>query len=180
MKKRLSALLLIMVLLFTAGCHRATLENYKLFRSTPLGFSVEYPNFWEKDANVKEGIALFVTPAEGYSDGYNESLSVQRFVPDMEGENAFTDYVKGYVANLESTLKNYALVSESDTTLGGKDAYRIVYESSNDDNTNQLRFMQIFAEHKGHIYVVSYIGEFNSYSYFLTYVEQMISTFTFI
>lgn len=186
MKKRILALMLAAVLVLGTGCHKATLEDYKLFRSTPLGFSVEYPDFWNKSADNSEGIAVFATPAEGYSDEYNDSFSVQRFVLDMEGETAYNDYVKGYVANLESTLKNYKLVSENDTTLGGQPAYQIVYESTSDPDAetgevdSELRFMQIFTEYDGHVYVASYIAEFNSYSYFLTYVEKMISTFKFI
>ncbi len=181
MKRRFAAgCLLAILLLLTSGCHQATLKDYKLFRSTPLGFSVEYPDFWSKSAKLSEGIVAFATPSEGYSDEYNESLSIQRFTLDMEGDTAYSDYVRGYVNNLESTLKNYNLVSENDVKLGGEDAYQIVYESTNDDESSQMRFMQIFAEHGGKVYVVTYIAEFKSYSYFLTYVEQILSTFQFL
>lgn len=180
MKKRALAALLVLTVLLCSGCHKATLEDYKLFRSTPLGFSIEYPEFWTKSAKNSEGIAVFMTPAEGYSDEYNENLSVQCFNLDMEGETAYNDYVKGYVANLESTLKNYKLVSENDVTLGGQPAYRIVYESTTDDSKSEMRFMQIFCEQGDKVYVLSYIADFSSYSYFLTYVEKMISTFQFI
>ncbi len=180
MKKRWIALFLIMLLLLCSGCRKATLEGYKLFRSTPLGFSMEYPNFWNKDAKVKDGIAAFVTPLEGYSDQYAESLSVQRFVPDVEGEDAFNKYVTGYVENLQSTIRNFKLVSEASAKLGEEEAYKIVYESTSEDQKDEVRFMQVFAAHGDHFYVVTYIAEFSSYSYFLTYVEKMLSTFTFI
>ena len=182
MKKRIVAILLIAILLLCAGCQKATLENYKLFRSSPLGFSMEYPSFWSKTADNKNDVAVFLTPAEGYSDEYNESVSVQRFALDMEGEDAYNNYLKGYVANLEKTLKNYKLVSEEDVTLGGVPAYRIVYESTDkkEEATSEMRFMQIFAQKGDSVYVLTYMGEFSSYAYFLTYVEQMISTFKFI
>lgn len=186
MKKRILALLLVVLMLVCTGCHKATLEDYKLFRSTPLGFSMEYPDFWTKSSDNANGLAVFLTPSEGYSDDYNESVSVRRFTLDMEGENAYNDYVKGYVSDLESTLKNYKLVTEKETTLGGLPAYQIVYESTSGDatetsgNTSELRFMQIFAQKEDQVYVVSYMAEFSSYSYFLTYAEKMISTFQFI
>lgn len=180
MKKRILAAVLLIAVLLCSGCHKATLEDYKLFRSTPLGFSIEYPDFWTKSAKNAKEIAVFMTPAEGYSDKYYENLSVQRFTLDMEGETAYNDYVKGYVGNLESTIKNYKLVSESDTTLGGQPAYQIVYESVSDDSAKEMRFMQIFCERGDKVYVLSYIADFSSYSYFLTYVEKMISTFQFI
>ena len=176
MKRSIAFLLSIILLLGLAGCQKATVENYKLFRSTPLGFSIEYPSFWQKNFNVKAGTAVFVTPTEGYSDQHNESLSVQRFAPDM----AYTDYVRGYVSDLESSVANYKLVSEKEITLSGQKAYQIVYESSSADGSNALRFMQIFTEHKDKIYVLTYIGEFESYTYFLKDIEKMIETFKFL
>ena len=176
MKKIIAFLLSILLLLGLAGCQKATNEGYKLFRSTPLGFSIEYPDFWQKNSDNKEGIAVFVTPTEGYSDQHSESLSVQRFTPDM----AYTDYIRGYVADLESSVANYKLVSEKETTLAGKKAYQIVYESTSEDGKNALRFMQTFAEHKEKIYVLTYIGEFESDTYFLKDVETMIATFRFL
>ena len=118
--------------------------------------------------------------AEGYSDEYHESFSVQRFTLDIKGENAFNEYVQGYVGNLESTLKNYKLVSQDDVKLGEQDAYQIVYESTSDDGKSQLRVLQIFAQRGEKVYVASYMADFSSYSYFLTDVEKMISTFQFI
>lgn len=179
MKKRIFAVLLIAVLLLASGCRKATLEGYKLFRSTPLGFSVEYPDFWQETHDNKEGIAAFVSPAEGYGDEHLDNLSVQRFALV---DTAFADYVKNYVAHLPQTVTNYHLVSESEeATLGGVPAYEIVYESTSDDGEDGLRFLQIFAEHEGKVYLVTYLAEFNSYQYFLTNgVEQMLSTFAFV
>ncbi len=181
MKKKLLALFLVAALLLCGGCRKATLEGYKVFHSTPLGFQMEYPDFWERSLDNKQGIVAFVTPAEGYGDDHLESLSVQRFTLDMTGETAYNDYVKGYVATLEKSLANYSLVSETENaTLGGEPAYKIEYESYSDDKTDELRFMQIFAQHGGKVYVVTYMAEFTSYSYFLTNVEQMLSTFAFV
>ena len=180
MKRRILALLMILLLVFCSGCRKATLEGYKLFRSTPLGLSVEYPHFWEETHSNKEGIVAFVTPAEGYSDEYRENLSVQRFTLDMEGENAYNEYIKGYVANLEGTLQNYNKVTEQDTTLAGMPAYKIVYESSSDDGADEMRFMQMFVARGEKVYVVTYVADFASYEYFLTDVEKMLTTFAFI
>lgn len=177
MKKRIFAIVMMLaVLVSLAGCHKATQEGFRLFRSTPLGFSIEYPEYWEKTVEVSEGIAAFVSPVEGYSDQYSDNLSVRSFTPDME----YNAYITGYVSELAKTVANYKLVSESDTTLGGEPAYRIIYESTDEEGENQLRFMQIFAQHGEKMYVVTYIGEFSSYSYFLTSVEKMLPTFTFL
>lgn len=178
-KKRIPALLMIILLLLCTGCHKPTLKDYKLFRSSPLGFSIEYPDFWNKASDNSENTAVFASPAEGYSDTTLDNLAVQRFVLDMEGEDAYNRFLKGYVENLNQIRKKFKIVSETDTTLAGKDAYQIVYECVTDDD-RELRQMQIFTQHKGYVYVLTYTAEFSSYSYFLTYVEKMISTFKFI
>ncbi len=176
MKKRILAILMILaVLLGLAGCQKASQEGFRLFRSTPMGFSIEYPDFWQKTAEPSEGIAAFVTPAEGYSDRYSDNVTVRCFTPDME----YNAYVTGYVEELASTVSNYKLVSETDITLGDEPAYQIVYEST-DDEGNELRFLQIFAQHNEKIYIITYIGEFSSYTYFLSSVEKMIPTFRFL
>ena len=157
------------------GCYSATLEGYELYRSTPLGFSIEYPDFWAKGDDVEGGTATFTTPAEGYSDAHRESLSVQTFEPDMD----FDEYIKGYAEDLQYRWANYKLVSETETTLGGEKAYQIVYETS-DEKIGQLRILQQFALHEGKVFVVTYVAEFSGYSYFLTYVDKMLSTFQYL
>jgi hypothetical protein len=174
MKKIVAVTLIIATLLCLGGCHKPTLEGYQLFRSTPLGFSVEYPETWSKAADNAEGTVAFKTPTEGLSDQWNEVFAVQTFKPDMEYEA----YLKGYVADLE-TRKGYKIVTETETTLGGEKAYQIVYELS-DEEEGSLRFLQRFALHKDKVYVVSFIGQFESYSYFLPFVDKMLGTFKFI
>jgi hypothetical protein len=176
MKRIVALALVIAALLGLGGCRKATLEDFRLYRSTPLGFSVEYPDFWQKTAEVSEGIVAFVTPKEGYSDQYTDNVTIRSFKPDME----YNAYVTGYVAELAKTVENYKLVSEKEMELGGEKAYQIVYESADGEGKNELRFMQIFALHNEKMYVVTYIGEFSSYTYFLTAVEKMLSTFTFL
>lgn len=180
MKKRLFALFLIAISLLSCGCRKATQEGYKLFRSSPMGYSVEYPQYWEKASDLKEKVAVFVTPMEGYSDEFIEKVSVQQIIPDLEGEDAFNTYVKGYTADLAKKIHNYKLVSEQETALGGEEAYRIVYESSSDDGKETFRFLQIFAEHEDSFYTVIYQADFVSFEYFLPSVETMLSTFQFL
>lgn len=180
MKKRFFALFLIVVLLLSCGCHKATQEGYKLFRSSPMGYSIEYPEYWQKASDLKERVAVFVTPMEGYSDEFIEKVSVQQMIPDAKAEGTFDEYVKGYTADLAKKIHNYKLVSEQEAKLGGEDAYRIVYESSSDDGKETFRFMQIFAQHGDAFYTVIYQADFVSFAYFLPAVETMLSTFTFL
>lgn len=179
MKKRLFALFLVLLLILCCSCRQATQEGYRLFRSSPLGFSVEYPQYWEKASDLKEKVAVFVTPMEGYSDEFLEKVSIQK-IDAGDDADAFNEYVTGYTADLPKKIHNFKMVSEQETTLGGEKAYQLIYESSSDDGKETFRFLQIFARHGNSFYTVIYQADFVSFEYFLPYVETMLSTFTYL
>ncbi len=185
MFKRLIAVLSLLVLLFSlAGCNGdyevtdGSQEDYKLFRSTPLGFAMEFPDFWTHAVDKDSEMVSFITPAEGYSDEYIDNVTVVR----LEGKESFDEFAKKHRTQLEQELLNYKLVSEKNYEIGGEDGYQIVYESSTgkEENATQMRFLQIITKKGDHIYMVSYIADFSSYSYFLTYFNKMIETFEFV
>ena len=63
MKKRsILCLLLIAVLALCAGCNAATQTGFLLYKSSPLGFRIEYPDSWSKEGNLDKNSAPFFTP----------------------------------------------------------------------------------------------------------------------
>lgn len=185
MFKKLIAVLSILMMIFSlAGCSGdyevtdGSKENFSLFRSTPLGFAMEFPDYWTHAVDKESEMVSFITPAEGYSDEYIDNVTVVR----LKGEESFNDFAKTHRAQLEKELLNYKLVSEKKCTIGEEDGYQIVYESSDgkEDNPTQMRFMQIITKKGDYIYMISYIADFSSYSYFLTYFNTMIETFEFV
>lgn len=185
MFKKLTAILSILLLLFClAGCSGdyevtdGSQEDYKLFRSTPLGFAMEFPDYWTHAIDKDSAMVSFITPAEGYSDEYIDNVTVVR----LEGEESYNDFAKNHRTQLEKDLLNYKLVSEKNCKIGGEDGYQIVYESSTDDKENptQMRFLQIITKKGDYIYMISFIADFSSYSYFLTHFNKMIDTFEFV
>jgi len=185
MFKKLTAILSILLLLFClAGCSGdyevtdGSQENYKLFRSTPLGFSMEFPEYWNHAVDKDSEMVSFITPAEGYSDEYIDNVTVVR----LAGQDSFDEFAKTHRTQLEKELLNYKLVSEKNCEIGGEDGYQIVYESSDgkEENPTQMRFLQIITKKGDYIYMISYIADFSSYSYFLTHFNKMIETFEFV
>ena len=188
MLKKMIAVIGIFCILFSfGGCSNSdyevldgSQENYKLFRSTPLGFAMEFPKSWGYVADMESKVVKFDAPQEGYSDEFKEAVSVARIEVDGK-EDGFDTFAKSHRAQLEK-LKHYKMVEEGKAKLGGEDAYRLVYELTDgkEEDANQMRFLNMIARKDDYIYIVTYAGDFSSYSYFLTHFNKMVETFEFI
>ncbi len=178
MKKRI---FLVFVLLLTVVCtcscvgRRAKNEGYKLYRSSPVGIEIEYPDFWEIAENKAEKTVAFATPAEGFADTYRDNVTICSYKLDEKNEMAFDNYVTKYIEKLPSTIVGYNLVSEGEYAVGDYDAYRVVYEGTTNDGN--LRLSQTFIKSGNYVYIYSFIAEPKSYDYFNMNSEIMISTF---
>lgn len=178
MKKRIFlifVLVLSVVLLSSCTGRRAKNEGYKLYRSSPVGIEIEYPDFWEVAEDKAEKTVAFATPSEGYGDNYRDNVTVCSYPLDSNNEMAFDNYVTEYIESLPTTISGYNLVSEGEYSVGDYDAYRVVYEGKTDDGN--LRLCQTFIKSGDYVYIYSFIAEPHSYDYFSANSEIMISTF---
>ncbi len=177
MKKYISVTLVILLSIMLCGCvaKKAQNEGYLVYRSSPVGVQIEYPDFWEVAENKSEHTVAFAAPSEGYGDEYRDNVSI--LVSEIEEDNdmAYDNYVNSYIDALPSTIKGYNLVSQGMYEIGGKEVFRIVYEGETDDGL--LRLQQTFIQNGGYIYIYSFIAEPKSYDYFNANSEIMLSTF---
>lgn len=173
---KLSAVVaVIMVLVCGCAAKRAENKGYLVYRSSPVGVQIEYPDFWEMVEDKKEHTVAFATPSEGYGDEYRDNVSICLYELDPDNEMAFDNYVTSYVSKLPSSITGYNLVSEGDYNVGEYRGYRIVYEGETKDGL--LRLQQTFIESGDYIYVYSFIAEPKSYDYFNKNSEVMLTTF---
>lgn len=178
MKKILSlAATFAVITLILCGCaaKKAQNEGYLVYRSSPVGVQVEYPDFWEMVENKKERTVAFATPSEGYADNYRDNITVCSYPLEKGNDMAFDNYVTSYKQSLPSTIKGYNLVSEGDYPVGEYQAYRVVYEGETDEGL--LRLQQTFIKNGDYIYIYSFIAEPKSYDYFNKNSEIMLDTF---
>ena len=155
---------------------KAKNAGYAVYRSSPVGVEIEYPDFWETAEDKKEKTVAFVTPSEGYSDSYRDNVSICSYQIDKENDMAFDNFVTDYIDNLPSTIAGYNLVSEGSYPVADyADSYRIVYEGDTGDGV--LRLQQTFIKSGGYVYIYSFIAEPKSYDYFNTNSELMLTTF---
>lgn len=178
MKKRFFAYILIaLTLVFLGSCtiNKASNEGYKLYRSSPIGVEIEYPDFWEVKDSKKERTVAFVTPSLGLADSYRDNVTICAYDLDPKNELAFDEYIRNYVSQLPKQISGYNLISEGEYAVGEYEAYRVVYEGDTDDGA--LRLSQTFIKHKNTMFIYSLITEPSEFDYFNKNSEVMLTTF---
>ena len=178
MKKQiLFAITLIFTVVLTCSCsmNRAENEGYKLYRSSPIGVQIEYPDFWEVKDSKRDRTVAFVTPSVGMADTYRDNVTVCTYDLDKSKEFAFDEYVRDYIAQLPKTINGYNLISEGEYAVSDYEAYRVVYEGETNDGV--LRIAHTFINNKDVVFVYSFIAEPTDYDYFNQNSEVMLTTF---
>lgn len=176
MKKIAKAVLvLICVVLMASACTGGRVKNagYKLYRSSPVGIEIEYPDFWDVAESKTERTVAFVSPKEGFSDGYRDNVTVVSYEIGDE-DMAFDSYVRSYIDKLPSDINEYNKVTENELTAAGYTAYNIVYEGNTDEG--KLRLSQTFLKSGKYVYIFSFIAEPSSYDYFKMNADTMLKT----
>lgn len=166
---------LTLISLLLCGCtgRKAKNEGYELYRSSPVGVEIEYPDFWEMTEDKDERIVAFVTPSEGFADTYRDNVSIMSVEVGTE-DMAYDNYVKSYIAKLPAEIAEYNLISESELTVDGKRAYKIVFEGVEQDGA--LRLMHVFIESGKYVFIYTLTAEPKSFDYFNMNSEIMLST----
>ncbi len=178
MKKRIFLIFtLVMAVVLLSSCtgRKAQNEGYKLYRSSPVGVEIEYPDFWEIAEDKTNKTVAFATPSEGYGDEYRDNVSICSYELDSTNEMAYDNFVTKFIEDLPKTIVGYNLVSEGEYAVGEYDAYRVVYEGTTDDGA--LRNSHTLVNGGSRVYVYTFSAEPKSYDYFNANSEIMISTF---
>ncbi len=177
MKKRIFSILIISVLaLCCVSCTGRHAQNagYRLYRSSPVGVEIEYPDFWEVVDNKGEKTVAFAPPLEGYSDTYRDNVTIVSY-PLGDGELAFDNYVRKYIESLPSSISGYNFLSEDEKPLENYESHSIVYEGNTDEGP--LRISHNFIKSGKCVYVVTLIAEPKSFDYFNNNLKVMLTTF---
>ncbi|MBR5783223.1 MAG: hypothetical protein IKY33_03250 [Clostridia bacterium] len=178
MKKRSIVCLLLILVLLLGGCATAINKGFYLYRSSPLGFKMEYPETWTKEVDLDDSSAAFITPQEGFGDPYLDNLAVSY---EELGEYQFADFFDLYYDSLPSVFSGFAEEEKSEVLLNEKEAYKIVFSSASEDEEveAELKVMQYVVLSGERVYFITYSAHPDSYEYFLPFVNTMLETFTF-
>ncbi len=181
-KKTVSLLALILTAALTlSGCGKAVNPGFYLFRSSPIGMQIEYPDIWAKQVENSEKVVAFLTPTEGYGDVYRDNVTVSfREIDD----GTFDEFITGYRESLPSVFVGYTEEDVTDVLVDNRQTTRITFQSTNtekDENgketTLTLKLTQYLVNDGDRVYILSFIAAPGSYDYFLPFFNTMVETF---
>ena len=176
MKKFVNISIISVLLLLICSCSapKAKNEGYALYRSSPVGVEIEYPDFWEMTDDKTKRIVAFAAPNEGFADTFRDNVTIMSEDIGTD-EFAYDDYVVEYIDKLPQTISEYNKLSEEELTVGECRAYQIAYEGKTTDGN--LRLCQTFIQSGRYVYIYTFMAEPASYDYFNNNSKTMLSTF---
>jgi len=153
-------------------------SNFLTYENLRFGIKILYPANWNKQENIS-------------SSSNNSTLSdIVAFSPPLKNSSNIIGKLAIKVDNISdikpTTLANYAdaiisdlkqdfRVTESNTTLAGNPAYKVVYTGL--EESVDLQAMLVLAIKGDRVYMISYTAEPEKYSYYLPTVQKMIDSF---
>lgn len=176
MKRFINISLVLTLIFLLCGCSGAKAKNegYSLYRSSPVGVEIEYPSFWEVTDDKTKRIVAFASPNEGFADTFRDNVTIMSVEIGLE-DLAFDDYVIEYIKKLPETISKYNKLSEEEITVGDCRAYQIAYEGNT--NEGELRICHMFIQSGKYVYIYTFMAEPQSYDYFGSNSQVMLSTF---
>lgn len=160
----------------TTGQSNST--KFFTYESPIFGIKILYPTNWGKQENASSSsnnstlndIVTFSPPLKNSSDIIGK-LAVK--VDDISDIKPTT--LAMYADAIVSDLKQDFRVTESNATLAGNPAYKVVYSGL--EESVDLQAMLVMALKGDKVYIISYTAEPEKYSYYLPTVQKMIDSF---
>lgn len=146
--------------------------NFTKYENSTDGITIQYPDSWNKLENpniVTNEIVEFSPPLS--SSNVAEKLIITG--ENLSSPLSLAEYTKLSKQEIVQQNNNVKILIESDSTLAGKRAYRVVYTLS--DEGNQLKRMETWTLKNFKVYSITYEAQADKYDE--STVEKMISTF---
>jgi S1-C subfamily serine protease len=150
------------------------------YENSTYGIRIQYPANWtkdEQDSNPEDSVTDIVTlysPLDSRVDEYSENLGVS--VENLTSANiTLEQYTDSLTANYNETLIDFKVIeSNTNTTLGGNPAYKLVYTDREDDIN--YKTMEIGALVGDKVYFIEYFAEENYYSKYFPTIQEIIES----
>jgi hypothetical protein len=148
--------------------------------SSAAGFNITYPKTLKIDSSTNASVPLRIYVYLGTNNTTAVSVATEDLDPNTTLKN-YTDYNIGQI----NDFRNYQLISNQSTTLGGKPAYTVVWQAAvpvQVDSTVQsttLKVMQTYVINNNKGYVVTYKAISGDYNTYLAQAQQIMNSFKF-
>jgi eukaryotic-like serine/threonine-protein kinase len=152
--------------------------NFLTYVNPIFGIKILYPANWDKQENTSSSkdnstlidIVAFSPPFKNTSDIVGKLIVQVDNISDIKPKT-LAEYVNDTVSDLRQDFR----VSESNATLAGNLAYKIVYTGL--EANVDLQAMMVLTVKGERAYIISYTAEPEKYSYYLPTVQKMIESF---
>ncbi|HOW42184.1 MAG TPA: PsbP-related protein [Candidatus Omnitrophota bacterium] len=170
--KRLVALCSVCIL---AGSVHVHAQQVRTYTNKNLHFKLQYPaDFQVKTIN---GAIILSSPLKSQKDTFAESVNIVTLGADR-GVNNLKDFYGQARKSMQETMLKVKIIEDKKITLGGKEAYLLVYTSLRKKTT--FKFMQVMTMNDRLVYVVTYTALPETYEEYLRPVKAMLNSFAFV
>lgn len=149
-------------------------DEFEVFESEQLGFTIRYPVGWEVVPSTAEGIIGFTAPAAtaGLSPNFNVTTGV---VPDDVPANV---YYQGERARLEANLPGAEIIEEANVNVDGilgRGITLVVNEGGRDVGISRMIVLK-----EGRAWEVSFFAEAAQLEQLTDLVARIFQSFRFL
>jgi serine/threonine-protein kinase len=152
--------------------------NFSTYENPIFGVRMLYPANWDKQENTSSSndkstltdLVAFSPPFKNNSDIVGKLIVQVDNISDIK-PITLANYANDTVSDLRQDFR----VSESNATLAGNPAYKIVYTGL--EASIDLKAMMVMTIKGDRAYIISYTAEPEKYSYYLPTVQKMIDSF---
>jgi hypothetical protein len=148
--------------------------------SSAAGFNITYPKTLKIDSSTNASVLARIFVYLGTNNTTAVNVATQDLDPNTTLKN-YTDYNIGQI----NDFRDYQLISNQSTTLGGKPAYTVVWQATipvqvgTTVQNQTLKFMQTYVVNNNTGYVVSYKAILSDYNTYLAQAQQIMNSFKF-
>ena len=110
-----------------AGCSSGSPEPGRYYKKED-GFSIRFPEDWERKENVMGTVVIALSPAQGADDAFRENVNVT--VETLPSPMTLDEYFNLSMVNLGKLLTEARRPEVADARIGGEAAKRVVYQTT--------------------------------------------------
>ena len=153
-------------------------SNFLTYENLSFGIKILYPANWNKQENISSSsnnstlsdIVAFSPPLKNSSNIIGKLAIKVDNISDIK-PTTLANYSDAIISDLKQDFR----VTESNATLAGNPAYKVVYTGL--EESVDLQAMLVLAIKGDRVYMISYTAEPEKYSYYLPTVQKMIDSF---
>jgi hypothetical protein len=149
-------------------------QGFKTYENASAGINIQFPALWKANSTYDPDDPNVVTRFDGPKNEHVEIavdfLGNTTKTLNQDADNAITFY--------QNESKDFKLLElNTDATLAGKPAYKLVYVSKDPDTNSSFISMDTTAVVGNKAYTISYIADPEKYSVSFPMVQKMLDSF---